>query len=581
MRITLAGCRLAASLTVLHGTNAAVHRAETDISHSHEKPVTPDAASAEKNAFDIFNQLNSAGRQWGSSLQHNGVGFFPAIVPAGTLLYHGEAGQQPPGGIEWIAFEIEHAENFASSRLARWPQPAGGEHVKPGASDGQKPLGPLPPKPHGHPDEPDHPSDTFDSQVDLEFKDPKKIRGYLHTYQASRDLRLLYLDGMAAAKTSMGTMDSQDLVLCEDKVGNKTGRNFMGEFKRTQLICDMLKEHDYDGFVRMEIGFEIVYCDFSKGLELLSARRTFFTRDKAGGNGLQAFQWARAVAERYDGLGADRFKIDFSSMVSGWFFPINITNTDPERPDLNRLASAEQKHLQAVRSHVRRSLDQLPRFTVDWQATTDSIVRRYANRLAHMASPNISQTQFINEVETAVLTYIEAPHLPDDVNVLSDAAESIFDATARTQKEETGRCKEHFLLPSKKHEDAWELEDRLIYNALATVMRDICTVLISIRTRLINAAPEKRSDGLRVNTTVSSEQLAKTVQWSRDQIRHLVWRLGWAEWRKARRCGVDEVMFVPMWPFGQSHDFYHPGCRTSKFFDNAFLENSYWEEYNF
>jgi hypothetical protein len=33
------------------------------------------------------------------------------------------------------------------------------------------------------------------------------------TYAAAKDLRLLYLDGMSAAKTSKGTLDSQDAVL--------------------------------------------------------------------------------------------------------------------------------------------------------------------------------------------------------------------------------------------------------------------------------------------------------------------------------------------------------------------------------
>jgi len=36
--------------------------------------------------------------------------------------------------------------------------------------------------------------------------------GYFHTYRTKHPLRLLYLDGQAAAKSSFGTQDTQDKV---------------------------------------------------------------------------------------------------------------------------------------------------------------------------------------------------------------------------------------------------------------------------------------------------------------------------------------------------------------------------------
>lgn len=556
MRASLIGRGLAACLAVSHGANAVIHGAHDAKLHDQNEAIVPNAASAEKNAHEIFNQLNNAGRQWGSSVKHNGVGFFPAVVPAGTLMYHGTRRQQPPEGLEWLAFEIEHAEAFGSSWLGGPGQPSKGQQVQAEAGEGQKQLRPQPRTTEAH-------------------TDSGNMRGYVHTYQATRDLRILYLDGMAAAKTNMGTLDTQDLVLCEDKV-NTTKDHFMGETIRTEMICDMLKDVDYDGYVRLEIGFEIVYCDFNKGVELLSARRTFFTEDKAGDDGLQLFQWTRAVAERYNGLGVDRFKIDFSSIVSGWFFPINVTNTSSDRSDLKRLASAKQADLNVVKSHVLRSLTQPPRFTIDWQATTDEIVHRYANRLAHMVSPNISQISFINEIETAVLTFVEAPQLPGDVNILSDANES----AETIREEEVQRCKEHFLLSPRKYKQSWKLEDELIHTALVAVMEDVCNVLLSVRSKLITVAPQKGSYGLRIDRRGSSNELDEAVGWGRDQVKHLVQRLDWAEWRKIRRCEVDEVMFIPMWPVGKINDFFHPGCRKTDFFGSVFEHDSYWDEYN-
>ncbi|KAJ3939294.1 uncharacterized protein N0V96_010742 [Colletotrichum fioriniae] len=65
--------------------------------------------------------------------------------------------------------------------------------------------------------------------------DGKPVRGYFHTYRAKRDLKLLYLDGMAAGKTGMGTLDTQDFLLR----GLKEAPGF-GEWDRAAEICEVL-----------------------------------------------------------------------------------------------------------------------------------------------------------------------------------------------------------------------------------------------------------------------------------------------------------------------------------------------------
>src|SRR3954451_7330658 len=68
------------------------------------------------NTNHIFNAIHSSMRQWGSSLNHNGMSFFLATVPAGTRLYHGGSTRDPVIGPEWLAFEAEHALMFARPR---------------------------------------------------------------------------------------------------------------------------------------------------------------------------------------------------------------------------------------------------------------------------------------------------------------------------------------------------------------------------------------------------------------------------------------------------------------------------------
>ncbi|KAH6623361.1 hypothetical protein F5144DRAFT_595544 [Chaetomium tenue] len=70
----------------------------------------PSKAAAQHNAFGIFNAVHSAMRQWGSSLNHNGMSLFVVTIPPGVLLHHGSPNSTPPQGPEWLAFEIEHAE---------------------------------------------------------------------------------------------------------------------------------------------------------------------------------------------------------------------------------------------------------------------------------------------------------------------------------------------------------------------------------------------------------------------------------------------------------------------------------------
>lgn len=74
--------------------------------------------AAVHNANHVFNAVHSSMRQWGGSLNHNGMSFFLAKVPEGTHLYHGTSHESFVKGMEWLAFEPEHALIFARPRRA-------------------------------------------------------------------------------------------------------------------------------------------------------------------------------------------------------------------------------------------------------------------------------------------------------------------------------------------------------------------------------------------------------------------------------------------------------------------------------
>ena len=231
-------------------------------------PPSPQASSARLNAFHIFNSVHSAMREWGSSLHHNGMALIPAVVPRGTLLYHGRFFNATPAAPEWLAFELDHAVYFASSRRL-WlepPFPLFSSHSS--SSSSSSPL-----FHRGDDDNFDHelrrqtqqqqqqqrPILSTDTPPDPHTRDEtSRIHGYLHTFRAARDLSLLYLDGTSAARTPVGTLDTQDLILRLVTDDNKNNNHDDEQSKsddamiRAQEVCNVshrmgLRRGDPDG----------------------------------------------------------------------------------------------------------------------------------------------------------------------------------------------------------------------------------------------------------------------------------------------------------------------------------------------
>ncbi|UKZ96219.1 uncharacterized protein TrAFT101_011020 [Trichoderma asperellum] len=519
------------------------------------EPIRPNHDSASANANRIFNAIHSAGRQWGSSLNHNGFGFIPVTLSAGALLYHGGYSKDPPEGLEWLAFEVEHAENFV--RVPRHP--------------------PNPPKGPEHEGQPQAPSSPQKFLVQPETEDHRdrdsegRIRGYLQTYQTTRDVQLLYIDGSGAAKSPIGTLDSQDHVLFPNS--SWQWYNIQSEMQRATAMCDMITKWGWAGIMRMEIGFEVIWCDFkSDDLQHESSVRALIQEDRLKDDDFMSpYLWTRAVAERYDGLGGDRVKMDFSSMVSGFFFPINISHTDPERPDLIRLKAAKLKHRLDIRTYLQKVFEEPRRFNVNWQGIVDMIVTRFSKRLAAMASTNVSTDIFIGELEGAVLAYYEAPGLPDDVTLAED--EDNRNKTA----EAIDRCATQYLKSSQSARKDWTLQDDLIHTALSDVMQHICNDLYVMRTVLLRAAPDTSTDAYFINKSIKSSDMEKAVNQSRAIVRSLVHELAWTTWRKPQLCAEDEILVTVMWPFGDTEDYYNPGCVS--FHEITEQRRSYWRLY--
>ncbi|KAI0973539.1 hypothetical protein F4678DRAFT_425061 [Xylaria arbuscula] len=487
-------------------------------------------------APQIFNAIHSSMRQWGSSLQHNGMSFFLATVPKGVLFHHGNNSPLSPSEPEWLAYEIEHAEGFARGRM-------GG----PGRGPGHV----LRRGPHGR---------SMDLWGAVDQEEEEEDHGYLHVYRTIRPMKYIYIDGMGAGKTSMGTLDSQDMILR----GKKTCLNNteqvprmrhrddekppsrppgdggpMDERQRAADLCELAQKWSLDGIIRMEAGFEIIHCDFSDGLEQVQAlQRPNDSAASPGRRGSGGLEHLRGLAERYQGIGSSRTTIDYSSMVSAFFFPVNLTNPDPKRQDLPRLCSVGQDELAEIKGYVEKTVfekrDQQSR-TVDWQDVTDIIVARYADRLKFIAEETHSLEVMASEVSFLTTVFIDSQDGEDQVDKAVERCTYFY---------------LHSVSPITK-------SDAYILAALETTTRRICEVLFEVR------------DLVAANPTPDQKALDKSV----SAVKDLTEYLNWTRFKRCPPCAINEVCLIPMWPFGTVEQYNSPRCSNGTDVNG---EDNYW-----
>ena len=489
---------------------------ENAITHS------PSLESARANAPHIFNAIHSSARQWGSSLNHNGMSFFPARIPNNTHLYHGTHTPHAVKGMEWLAFEIEHAEGFARTFRGRPPKPRPGPPEEPGG-------GPPPPIELSW-------TETMDDAWSTDDDDdiPDFSRGYLHIYRTTRPLnKLVYIDGMSAGKTAMGTLDSQDYIL-RNLSGDDDGPIF-GDFERGHDLCDMGAELGIEGFVRMEMGFEIIFCEFSDGLVLESA----FERPSGKNRSMEAlngFDILRGASLRYSGLAAQRLKLDYSRMSSAYWYDLNLTNPDANHSDVPRLQDSNVEQRALMKADFMSMLtESISRSEVgtDWQGITDMIVLRYSDRLQYIAGNETSKSVVLSQLAVLLNIYIDYGN---------------FDIPAATEK-----CTNHYLIAAILETTS----DRLIHETLHTIMHEICNTLFTVGQRLLG----DETDSLEI------------LDQSKQTLKRLIKYLNWTTWKECGKCGYDEICFVAIWPWGSQEDHDHPSCMPASVLDQR---SGYW-----
>ncbi|CAI7621598.1 unnamed protein product [Penicillium bialowiezense] len=344
-----------------------------------------------ENANHIFNAIQSSLRHYETALNPYGMSFHLASVPKGTRFYHGTGRPDPITGVEWLAFKPQHSLGFAHRSGRRSKR-----------SEEQQPLNEA--------------QDTSNTQTQA---------GYLHTYAAAKDLRLLYVDGMSAGPG--GAAQSQDRILFNDTIHDPTPgpRPPVGgppaEKERAFQTCRMVKEvwgDRIDGIVRTEGDFEIILCAFERDLEVVRITQTK-PQDGAGpgpgpspgnGNGKKGRKDGKgrgpggshpprgpfrgdccSIAAKYDQLLGHKVHLDFDHFVSAFGHPvldhIPTEELEPIRRDINAMVNTLEPSL----------------VPFNWQAVADMIVFRYSEELQILASGNFTSIESVRERIEAVL----------------------------------------------------------------------------------------------------------------------------------------------------------------------------------
>ncbi|PNS14556.1 hypothetical protein CAC42_2613 [Sphaceloma murrayae] len=481
--------------------------------------------SSASQANHIFNAVHSSMRQWGSAIRHNGMSFYLATMVSGSELYHGARYQAGPKGVGWLAFEVEHALSFAR------PEADSIESTWRGSPD-------------------------FLGQQLLPSSSGLEIAGWLHKYTLKRDLNLLYIDGASAAKTGKGTQDSQNFVFntTKEQLGSqpvlvKSGRLVAGEeYARVHKLCRIAAEHWnglIDGFIRNEFGFELVLCEFERDAQLIDKIRT--TQVAYPNAGFWKTGLFNTLQELHSSEEAvkEKVTIDYDSMVTA--FDQNLNLFDGETLSHPRLSKISEVQGRAIFDLITQMIaKRVVSPTVganehfDWQRVADKVVARYSQPLDHLAHGSLSEEEATRYVALLLRPFVDVESMNPSGNL--------------------NRCV-HQHMPRQRTSDNLPIAGK----AVRCVMQTICETLFSIGTH--GRQMESMDRGASDHGTISIQERVKPlVKW-----------LDWTVWKQCRPgCGVGEVCFTAMWPWGDTESHEKPYCVNTATISMREKRGQYW-----
>ncbi|KAG0709017.1 hypothetical protein DFH29DRAFT_842848 [Suillus ampliporus] len=450
----------------------------------------------------IFDTVNSFLQHWPNTRYRNGHNIVPGVIPIGTLLYHGTSRDTIPSEPDWIATDPEHSILFARH----------------GARDGG---------------------------------------GWHLTLAATRPLKVLYFDGSSAAKVMDGTMDVQFIVAWGDLIPERAG-----DREVIKVLCTWGKEFGIDGFARMEMDFEVMLCDFTAGVEVVSFLHVAVPKvdmsyplpRSDSDVEIRSFEVMHAGSWHNRYPGDSRIVLDLTGLISLYDTAL-APSLIPVRAGLER---CDHRVLGMSSEDISRLMRKLTEVVsrpdpvgsgIDWKTLIHVIVDRYADRLElmqHLLNFTSSDSQELLQRAKLAQTQLRimlTPYLLHSTIVPSAGtsgvnasrwASPIFKHCATTH---TSTLNQKPFMTSSEH---------LLLKAVEDTTREICRVT----TKMWADGVMTGLDTLfQVDITGEPEVTQLMGEWRQDIQRLMSW-LDWSVWIKCRpACGPEEMCYLPTWPF--------------------------------
>ncbi|KAF9007432.1 hypothetical protein BDQ17DRAFT_1324030 [Cyathus striatus] len=468
----------------------------------------------------IFDTINSLLQHWTNTRYRNGHTIVPATIPAGTILYHGTYFNGVPIYPEWVATDAEHARYFCFGR---------------GTTDNNRGCW----------------------QLTLVVKNPLKI---------------LYFDGSSAAKLEDGPIDTQDILLW----GKSRPGMLLAEDIRICKLCEWGSKYGIHGFMRMQMGFEIMLCDFSKDVEVVSflnlatdlALPPDILPDPPNVSICETFedpplpQPTRPplpipgnvlLGMTFDAMevgtwhnyypGDTRIRLDLSRAISFYdidSFPSLVPLRHRKERWYHRVDGISTKDVQTLRDRLDEILaeDQWEHATsVDWRAQFHVITNRYSERveiLRYMIT-NITDTQRaadrafdqLRKLISPYRLYTAVPDITPSTSARKTSNHSwaipVFKLCATTHTEYLSR------LPNLTS------SEKMLLSAMEDVNKEICRVLVKLWAEGVEQGlvPWKE-------ITTSEGELRELLDGWKVEVDMLMKWLDWSVWARCPEpCGPE------------------------------------------
>ncbi|KAF8259925.1 hypothetical protein EI94DRAFT_1750092 [Lactarius quietus] len=467
----------------------------------------------------IFNSVSGLLQRWPNTLRRNGHSLVPATIPVGTILYHGRADPQIPNSPDWLAFDFEHSYLLCHESC------------------------------------------------------------YVFSLQAKRDLRLVYFDGLSAAKMKDGPLDSQDVIAW----GRPRPDKYYSEWERIETLCDWGRPLGLDGFIRLEFHFEVMLCNFLDAMEVVSLLEVIPQNRTSIPRQLPEFPYKRPlpgpprlpsgwrgsppeiIRSAFEGFltgswhnhapGETRVHPDYAGLVT--FYDTSLSSLVEARYGKDRLhlrlegiSVVDSERVRAeLRTVLTREKDQGS--GIDWGSISRVVVERYGGRLEYLRfllSPNTTTSGDALDQATiarAQLLVILAPYittadvpkqLPPSTNI--SWAAPIAQRCATTQ---TSQIPLAILTP----------QEARIHAAVENTLHEICRRLVLVWVEFfdVEAADEAAA--------------TKAIIIAHEHIDELMMWLDWSVWVRCEpACSLGELCYIPSWPYLEREDPYDltPHC---------------------